>query len=339
MRKFIFYVMSFLGTLISLETYSQLNPTYQSVTLSNGLGSYRGVHFQTDGAMRWLLSVNPDPESGANGGANFDLFRYADNGSYLGRVFSVDRATGAFNFEGVRPKFNGNNIVSADGGFYDINISGNASKWGGYTFDGSDILENPVLYMTYDGTKFRVSNTANIKSTLAYTLQDITSLGASTTHALEANAVGQNIKLGGTSRLGGLYQGSSGNNVIHLGSWVDISKTLVVDPVSGDVGIGTATPKEKLSVNGKIRAQEIKVEVTGWPDYVFEENYRPKTLAEIAAFIKMNKHLPEVPSAKEVEQKGIELGEMNKILLKKIEEMTLLLIEQNNRIEQLEKKK
>jgi hypothetical protein len=95
----------------------------------------------------------------------------------------------------------------------------------------------------------------------------------------------------------------------------------------GNVGIGTNAPKEKLSVNGKIRAHEIKVETTNWPDYVFEEGYDVGTLETLESYIKLNKHLPEVPSAKEVAANGIELGEMNKILLKKIEELTLHLIE------------
>jgi len=100
---------------------------------------------------------------------------------------------------------------------------------------------------------------------------------------------------------------------------------------NGDVGIGTLTPKEKLSVNGKIRAKEIKVEATNWPDYVFEEGYQNQSLTEIEQFIKENKHLPGVPTAKHVEKEGIELGEMNKVLLKKIEELTLLLIDQNKK--------
>ncbi len=101
---------------------------------------------------------------------------------------------------------------------------------------------------------------------------------------------------------------------------------------NGNVGIGTATPTEKLSVNGKIRAKEIKVEATGWPDYVFEEDYKITSLSELENFIKKHKHLPEVPSAKEVEQNGVELGEMNKLLLKKIEELTLMLIEKDKEL-------
>ncbi|MGQ7855244.1 hypothetical protein ACUN24_13500 [Pedobacter sp. WC2501] len=95
----------------------------------------------------------------------------------------------------------------------------------------------------------------------------------------------------------------------------------------GNVGIGTASPKEKLSVNGKIRAIEVKVEATNWPDYVFEKGYKVGKLESLEDYIKVNKHLPETPSAKEVAANGIELGEMNKLLLKKIEELTLYVIE------------
>ncbi|WP_343530988.1 hypothetical protein [Pedobacter sp.] len=110
---------------------------------------------------------------------------------------------------------------------------------------------------------------------------------------------------------------------------------LLVIKNGGNVGIGITDPQEKLAVNGKIRAREVKVEPTAnWPDYVFEESYKPMSLAEISAFVRQYKHLPEVPSAKEVAQNGLELGEMNKILLKKIEELTLLLIDQNKKNEE-----
>ncbi|RZJ76944.1 MAG: hypothetical protein EOO45_00230 [Flavobacterium sp.] len=106
---------------------------------------------------------------------------------------------------------------------------------------------------------------------------------------------------------------------------------------NGNVGIGTATPKEKLSVNGKIRAHEVKVETSNWPDYVFNSNYKLRSLAEIEKDIKTTGHLPEMPSAKEAELNGIELGEMNKLLLKKIEELTLHLIEKEKDISRLKK--
>ncbi|WP_199137827.1 hypothetical protein [Pedobacter sp. ASV12] len=101
---------------------------------------------------------------------------------------------------------------------------------------------------------------------------------------------------------------------------------------NGNVGIGTTTPNEKLSVNGKIRAKEIKVETANWPDYVFEEGYKVGTLQELESYIKANKHLPEMPSAKEVEANGVELGEMMKLQQKKIEELTLYLIEKDKEL-------
>ncbi|MEW7289450.1 hypothetical protein [Aquimarina sp. 2304DJ70-9] len=102
------------------------------------------------------------------------------------------------------------------------------------------------------------------------------------------------------------------------------------------VGIGTSSPSSNymLSVNGKIRAKEIRVE-TGWADYVFEDEYELRTLEEVEAFIAKNGHLPDVPSAKEVEANGIELGSMDATLLRKLEEITLYLIELKKENEEL----
>ncbi|MDF2859441.1 MAG: hypothetical protein K0Q87_5292, partial [Neobacillus sp.] len=105
----------------------------------------------------------------------------------------------------------------------------------------------------------------------------------------------------------------------------------------GSVGIGTETPREKLSVNGRIRAHEIKVETANWPDYVFKENYPLKSLDSLRAFIRENGHLPEVPTAASAEKEGVSLGEMNKILLKKIEELTLYLLEKDKEISEIKK--
>lgn len=107
----------------------------------------------------------------------------------------------------------------------------------------------------------------------------------------------------------------------------------------GNLLIGTVNSSgEKLAVNGSIRAKEIKVETSNWPDYVFEPDYKLVSLDATERFIAENGHLPDVPKANIAESEGIALGEMNTVLLKKIEELTLHLIEKNKQIENLEKR-
>jgi hypothetical protein len=104
---------------------------------------------------------------------------------------------------------------------------------------------------------------------------------------------------------------------------------------NGNVGIGTMIPQYKLSVNGTIQAKEVIVN-TGWSDYVFDPEYRLTPLREIAAYVKENHHLPEIPSASEVAEKGIGLGEMESKLLAKVEELTLHMIHADEKNTSLE---
>lgn len=94
----------------------------------------------------------------------------------------------------------------------------------------------------------------------------------------------------------------------------------------------------QVHANGLTRAREIKVDLEQWPDYVFEKNYVLMPLSEVEEYINENGHLPNVPSAEEVEKEGQNLGEMNKILMEKVEELTLHLIRQQKEIEELKKK-
>ena len=96
----------------------------------------------------------------------------------------------------------------------------------------------------------------------------------------------------------------------------------------GNVGIGTTNPQNKLDVNGTIHSKQVIVDLNGWSDYVFKKDYTLTPLSDVKTYIDQNHHLPEIPSAEQVAKEGINLGEMNAKLLKKIEELTLYLIQQ-----------
>ncbi|MBW1294866.1 hypothetical protein [Aquimarina litoralis] len=167
------------------------------------------------------------------------------------------------------------------------------------------------------------------------------------------------LRVQGTHSLGRFYTDTDGRFEIQatrssstaLNSDLVLSSQqhIVLDPnrhgTTGNVGIGTYTPDAKLAVNGNIHTKEVKVDLVGWPDYVFEEDYHLPTLQEVEQHITEKGHLENIPSAAEVAENGVQLGEMNKKLLEKIEQLTLYMIEQNkktdlllNEVEALKKK-
>nr|WP_321485484.1 hypothetical protein [uncultured Draconibacterium sp.] len=152
-------------------------------------------------------------------------------------------------------------------------------------------------------------------------------------------------RIGGKPTIKAINSSSNGNMVIdpaadgdaiYLGHYVNSNTYLSTG--GGQVGIGTTKiGSHKLAVEGSIGAREIKVEASGWSDFVFFDDYKIPTLQEVENHIKENGHLKDIPSAKEVEQNGILLGEMDSKLLQKVEELTLYTIQQEKKIDKLEK--
>jgi hypothetical protein len=111
-----------------------------------------------------------------------------------------------------------------------------------------------------------------------------------------------------------------------------INPVMLTD-TNGNISIATHNSNGyKLSVGGNIHAQQVNVDLSGWSDYVFDKDYHLPTLTETEAYINQNHHLAEIPSAAEITKNGLDLGEMNKMLLKKVEELTLYLIEKDKQV-------
>lgn len=151
------------------------------------------------------------------------------------------------------------------------------------------------------------------------------------TVAATSPASGQVLKWNGSQWAPGTDNGGSGTS-----QWITNGSNIYYS--AGNVGIGTSVPDQKLAVKGKIHAEEVIVDLSvPGPDYVFEPGYKLLSLKELENFLTLKKHLPGIPEAKEMEATGIGLSEMNMLLIKKIEELTLYILQLEKRIKDVEK--
>lgn len=116
------------------------------------------------------------------------------------------------------------------------------------------------------------------------------------------------------------------------------TSNVIIADIGNNVGIGTANPNYKLDVCGIIRGKEVRVEA-GWCDYVFADDYKLPSLKYVETFIKENKHLPDVTPGAVIENEGLELGKTSAQMIKKIEELTLYVIELQKQVDELKSNK
>ena len=188
-------------------------------------------------------------------------------------------------------------------------------------------------------TGYKIFKDGVLEATLGnITLYQVTGLSAGTSYVFTSKALDAAGNESSASNTVSVTTNSSGGSSSGSTVWNEANS---VASYSGTVAVGTNTVPNgyKMAIDGNLITEEVKVQLRGnWPDYVFTKEYKLPTLAEVKKHINAKGHLINIPSAKEVEANGIELGEMNKLLLEKIEELTLYILEQNKNQKQLEKR-
>lgn len=276
---------------------------------SAGLGAQPEVMRIKGGGNVGIGTTSPEAVLDANGaiysrgtpqnhGANRVALGYANGGAQIWSWGADASTKGTFDFQ------NRTSNGSAGGSAMFINSSGNVGIGTTSPTAAKFVLNSGVVNQNglINGDKIGFTRTSDAAEVVY--LKKTTDLGAS-----------------GTANIHG-YDG-----IIFRTTGAEVAKMAILS--NGKVGIGTNSPDETLTVKGNIHAAEVKVDpLSTIPDYVFEPDYKLTSLTDLKRYVDKNHHLPEIPSAKEIEKNGIQLGDMNMKLLKKVEELTLYLIEQ-----------
>lgn len=199
---------------------------------------------------------------------------------------------------------------------------GNASPAQALDVNGSILASSNI--MSTAGV-FNASGSSNLSLQTSGTPR-LTILNSDGKVGINTTSPAQALDVNGTVKAIGFMVGST---PLVSSQWATAASN--INYTAGTVSIGTTTAPVgyKLAVGGKTITAEVvvKPESSGWPDYVFESDYELMPLSALERYVKQNKHLPDVPTAKEVDSNGVALGELNATLLKKVEELTLYMIE------------
>lgn len=280
------------------------------------------------------------------GSETFSYFNYGDGEqTYI-------RAGKYGSFVKINDNHNGDVFLASGGG----NVNVGSNNFPAATLDVSNkVNKNTAIFRGVEANSVFNSGIFNgntyirggyFNSNIITADQGTMKLGVGNSDPTATLSVGRKDSPDGTAVFWGTSHGSHFNYSLDEDTYIrggkDNSKVLINDTHGGNVlmangggnvGIGIANPFERLAVNGTIRSKEIVVETNNWPDYVFDQNYKRMNLYEVEAFIIENKHLPKVPCAKELESSGLHLGEMQKKMMEKIEELTLYIIELKREID------
>ncbi|GGH71068.1 hypothetical protein GCM10011379_30020 [Filimonas zeae] len=283
-----------------------------TISSSNAAGASPYIIRNTSNLNRWSLGISNSETGTGNTGFDFRVVRWTDAGTALGAPLFIRRSNGFIGLNNENPQSQ-------------LDVNGNAMIRGEIVSNISD---------PNTGGRIELRNPAKTEN------------GAASRWVIfnMAGAYGNSLQFWSYDNLGCTTGGMCANRVtfkddgnVGIGTMTPVYKLDVrgTGAFSGKVTIGETNAQSDLNVNGNIKTRKITVTQTNWPDYVFDSSYQLKPLHQVAQYIQQNKHLPDVPSAEAVNKNGVDIGDNQALLLKKIEELTLYIIQQNKDMQEM----